>query len=70
MYELRVLAIDGPITNEHVGDRSYGSDGAQMTRFNTATATVNVLVKDLNDNPPHFIYPSNTSSPVSNNDKI
>ncbi|KAM3181719.1 hypothetical protein ACTXT7_013810 [Hymenolepis weldensis] len=61
VYELLVLAIDGPIT----GDRSHNSEGMHMmAQYNTATVPVNVIVSDLNDNPPHFVHPSNTSSPI------
>ncbi|VDO04843.1 unnamed protein product [Rodentolepis nana] len=64
-YELLVLAIDGPITSENTADRSFSSDGRHTrTRYNTATATANVIVTDLNDNPPHFVHPSNTSSKI------
>nr|CDS27601.1 protocadherin 1 [Hymenolepis microstoma] len=62
-YELLVLAIDGPMTNENIADRSFSSEERHVrTRYNTATATANVIVSDLNDNPPHFVHPSNTSS--------
>lgn len=65
IYELQVLATDGPIMNEDLNDKQYNS-GAMLfsTPYNTATAIVTVTVLDLNDNTPHFVHPTNTSSPV------
>lgn len=64
-----MLATDGPIGNENPDERAYTSEALLLsTLYNTATAIVSIIVQDLNDNPPHFVHPPNTSIPVSGSD--
>ncbi|CDI97707.1 protocadherin 1 [Echinococcus multilocularis] len=65
VYELHVLATDRPEGIENPEDRVYTSEAMILsTPYNTATATVSVSIQDLNDNPPHFVHPANTSIPI------
>ncbi|EUB58169.1 Protocadherin Fat 4 [Echinococcus granulosus] len=65
VYELHVLATDRPVGIETPEERVYTSEALLLsTPYNTATATISVSIQDLNDNPPHFVHPTNTSIPI------
>nr|CAH8855621.1 unnamed protein product [Trichobilharzia regenti] len=54
-----VLAIDNPLqSSRYTNTASKLGEAYKTIRVNTATATVTVIVTDVNDNPPTITYPS------------